>query len=75
MAGKPQKQPMKAESATAPVDEPQCTETMSLHDNNGSITVTIPAVAVKFLGYSAGECRRVEVYDNGVFIPKEATDE
>lgn len=61
-----------SESAIAPIDEPQCTEKMSLHDNNGSVTVTIPAVAVKFLGYRAGEQRRIEVYDDGVFIPKEA---
>jgi len=74
MAGKPQKRPMDAQSDSAHprLGSPQCTENMSLTDNNGSVTVTIPAAAVKFLGYDVGEQRRVEVYNDGVFIPSEA---
>ena len=55
--------------------EPLFTEEMSLTDRNGSVGVTIPSGAVKILGYEIGESRRVEVYDDRVVIPKEATDE
>jgi hypothetical protein len=35
----------------------------------------IPSSAVKILGYEPGEQRRVEIHDNGVWIPEEAPDE
>ena len=54
---------------------PEHTEDMSLQDNNGSVTVTIPSAAAKMLGYAAGDTREVEVYPDGVFIPREAPDE
>jgi bifunctional DNA-binding transcriptional regulator/antitoxin component of YhaV-PrlF toxin-antitoxin module len=48
---------------------------MSLTDNNGSVTVTIPSGAVKHFGLDVGDRLRVEVYEDGVFIPREAPDE
>jgi hypothetical protein len=77
MAGKPQDRPMvQTERQTEAADgEPLFTEEMSLTDRNGSVGVTIPSGAVKILGYEIGESRRVEVYDDRVVIPKEATDE
>jgi len=77
MAGKPQTPPMQTDSdpARPHLGEPDHTERMSLVDNNGSITVTIPFAAAKILGYEVGEERVVEVYQDGVFIPREAADE
>lgn len=51
--------------------EPNFTEDMSLQPSGGSVTIAIPAAAVKVLGYEVGEKRDVEVYDDGVFIPAE----
>ena len=64
-----------SDSARPGLGEPRFEEKMSLTDNGGSVTVTIPAAAVKVLGYHVGEQRGVQVYDDGVFIPKEAPDE
>jgi len=64
-----------SQSASELLGEPDYTEDMSLTNNGGSVTVTIPSAAVKFLDYKVGEERRVEVYDDGVFIPREAPDE
>jgi len=74
MAGKPQKRPMRPNSdrAQTHLGEPKCTEDMRLGKHGGSVRVTIPEVAAKFLGYEPGETRAVEVYDDGVFIPREA---
>lgn len=68
---------MRADSDPAQphLGEPNCTEAMTLQPSGGSVTVAIPAAAVKVLGYEVGESREVEVYDDGVFIPKEAPDE
>jgi hypothetical protein len=77
MAGKPEQEPMPVDS-TAKRDgrgSDPYTEKMSLQNNGGSVSVTIPAAAVKVLGYNVGEKREVEVYDDGVFIPKEVADE
>jgi len=77
MAGKPQSRPMSTESESAHprLGEPNYTEKMSLTDNNGSVTVTIPSGAVKHFGLDVGDRLRVEVYEDGVFIPREAPDE
>ena len=77
MAGKPSDHPMatNADSATSHLGEPRFVEDMKLLDSGGSIRVSIPIAAVKFLGYQQGEYRAVEVYDDGIFIPREAPDE
>lgn len=77
MAGKPTERPMRVDSdaVSAHLGEPNFTEDMSLQPSGGSVTVAIPAAAVKVLGYEVGEKREVEVYDDGVFIPREAPDE
>jgi hypothetical protein len=77
MAGKPQERPMRVDSDPAQphLGEPNCTEEMTLQPSGGSVTVAIPAAAVKVLGYEVGERREVEVYDDGVFIPAEVPDE
>jgi len=77
MAGKPQERPMSAESEQIgnELGEPLFVEDMTLHDNNGSISVTIPATAAKIHGFSAGDGCGVAVYDDGVWIPKGASDE
>jgi antitoxin component of MazEF toxin-antitoxin module len=48
---------------------------MSLTDRNGSVGVTIPSGAVKILGYEIGEQREVQVYQSGVWVPREVPDE
>jgi hypothetical protein len=77
MAGKPQERPMRvnSDSAQEHLGEPNFTEEMSLQPSGGSTLIGIPAAAVKFLGYEVGESREVEVYQDGVFIPREAPDE
>jgi hypothetical protein len=77
MAGKPQERPMpvNSDAVSAHLGDPNCIEEMSLQPSGGSVTVAIPAAAVKFLGYEVGETRAVEVYDDGVFIPAEVPDE
>jgi hypothetical protein len=77
MAGKPEERLMRPSSDTARsyLGDPKCTESMRLGDTGGSVRVTIPDVAAKFLGYEPGETREVEVYSDGVFIPREAPDE
>jgi len=75
MAGKPQTRPMtRTDDGVTSPGEPQCTETMALQQRGGSVAVTIPAVAVKLLGYEPGEQRHVEVHEGGVWIPREAAD-
>lgn len=64
-----------SDSARPHLGEPNHTEEMSLTDNGGSVTVTIPSEAAKIYGYVVGETREVEVYADGVFIPREAPDE
>ena len=68
---------MSVESDKAGTDlgEPLFVEDMSLHDNNGSITVTIPATAAKIHDFSVGDGCGVEVYRDGVFIPRGDVDE
>lgn len=77
MAGKPQKRPMQMsrESTGEPEREPRARPEMSLIRNGGSVSVTIPAFAVKLCGYEVGETRPVEVYDDGVWIPRGESDE
>ena len=61
--------------AEADPGEPLFTEEMSLTDRNGSVGVTIPSGAVKILGYEIGEQREVQVYQSGVWVPREVPDE
>jgi hypothetical protein len=77
MAGKPTKRPMRVSSdgATEHLGDPNYTEEMSLQPSGGSVVVAIPSAAAKVLGYGVGERREVEVYEDGVFIPREAPDE
>ena len=77
MAGKPEKRPMdrSRESTGSPDREPRVRSEMSLIKNGGSVSVTIPAFAVKLCGYEVGETRPVEVYDDGVWIPRGERDE
>ena len=64
-----------SDRAQSYLGEPKCAEDMRLGDHSGSVRVTIPDVAAKFLGYEPGETREVEIYEDGVFIPAEAPDE
>jgi len=48
---------------------------MSVLTKGASVSITIPSIAVRYLGYEVGEKREVEVYEDGVFIPAEAPDE
>jgi len=77
MAGKPEERPMRhdRDSTGEPDGEPREREEMSLINNGGSVSVTIPVFAVKLCGYEVGQQRPVEVYDDGVWIPKEGADE
>jgi hypothetical protein len=76
MAGKPQNRPMQHDrkSTGEPEHEPRARPEMSLMKNGGSVTVSIPAFAVKLCGYEVGETRHVEVYDDGVWIPRQPPD-
>jgi len=77
MAGKPQKRPMAVQSddARQHLGDPEYTEDMSLQSSGGSVLVSIPSAAAKVLGYDVGETRRVEVYQDGVFIPRDEPNE
>ena len=77
MAGKPQDRPMvqREREANAADGEPLFTEEVSISDRSGSVGMIIPSYAVKILGFEPGEQRRVEVHDDGVWIPQEAPDE
>ena len=55
--------------------EPLFTEEVSISDRSGSVGMIIPSYAVKILGYEPGEQRRVEIHEDGVWIPEEAPDE
>lgn len=65
----------KSDRAKPHLGEPNFSEEMTLQPKGGSVIIGIPAAAAKFLGYPVGETRRVEVYDDGIFIPREAPDE
>lgn len=77
MAGKPDTHPMAADSQATetPGGEPRYVEDMTLVQNGGSVRVTIPVAARKFLGYETGETRRIQVHDGGIWIPKEAPED
>ena len=77
MAGKPQERPMPVDSdaVSAHLGDPHCIEEMSLQPSGGSVTVEIPAAAVKFTGYEVGEIREVELYDDCGVIPGEGPHE
>lgn len=61
--------------AKAADGEPLFTEDVSISDRSGSVGMIIPSYAVKILGYEPGEQRRVEVHDDGVWIPEEPPNE
>jgi hypothetical protein len=77
MSGKPQERPTvrREREAKAGDGEPLYTQTVSISDRSGSVGMIIPSSAVKILGYEPGEQRRVEIHDDGVWIPEEPPGE
>jgi hypothetical protein len=64
-----------SDTARSHLGDPDFTEEMSVLTKGASVSITIPSIAVRYLGYEVGEKREIEVYEDGVFIPAEAPDE
>lgn len=61
--------------AAADDGEPLFDEEMSLQPRGGSVQVTIPSTGAKILGLEPGMTRCVEVYREGIWIPRGGSDE
>jgi len=77
MAGKPQDHPMiRDERATRADDgEPLYDTEMSLMQNGGSVSITIPSMSRKMHSFAAGEEATVEIYPDGIWIHNGGNDE
>lgn len=77
MAGKPEDRPMVRTARTNDADagEPIHDEEMSVYDNGGTLVVGVTSFASKLHRLTRDDSVTVEVYENGIWIDTEASDE
>lgn len=73
MAGNPEYQPMvrsEREQRAAESDEPLYDPELSVYRNGNGMVIGIPSVARQILDIDAGDSHRVEIYAEGIWIPR-----